>query len=151
MQGFTAFLIYISIFVKQKGIAMKTTAEIIEILRDYKARSTEKYGIETLGLFGSVARGEQNEKSDIDVFIKLRKTSYYTLMDIKDDLEQVFRQKVDLITLHETMRALFRRKIEHEEESVSTKGLKAGGKASDVKEKNIPQNVFKLILRDVFV
>ena len=71
---------------------MKTTAEIIEILRDYKARSAEKYGIETLGLFGSVARGEQNEKSDIDVFIKLRKTSYYTLMDIKDDLEQVFRQ-----------------------------------------------------------
>lgn len=51
MQGFTAFLIYISIFVKQKGIAMKTTAEIIEILRDYKARSAEKYGIETLGLF----------------------------------------------------------------------------------------------------
>ena len=104
MQGFTAFLIYISIFVKQKGIAMKTTAEIIEILRDYKARSAEKYGIETLGLFGSVARGEQNEKSDIDVFIKLRKTSYYTLMDIKDDL----------ITLHETMRALFRRKIEQD-------------------------------------
>ena len=41
---------------------MKTTAEIIEILRDYKARSAEKYGIETLGLFGSVARGEQNEE-----------------------------------------------------------------------------------------
>ena len=79
---------------------MKTTAEIIEILRDYKARSAEKYGIETLGLF--------------DVFIKLRKTSYYTLMDIKDDLEQVFRQKVDLITLHKTMRALFRRKIEQD-------------------------------------
>lgn len=40
---------------------MKTTAEIVEILRDYKARSAEKYGIETLGLFGSVARGEQNK------------------------------------------------------------------------------------------
>ena len=77
---------------------MKTTAEIIEILRDYKARSAEKYGIETLGLFGSVARGEQNEKSDIDVFIKLRKTSYYTLMDIKDDLEQVFRQQKNAST-----------------------------------------------------
>ena len=50
MQGFTAFLIYISIFVKQKGIAMKTTAEIIEILRDYKARSAEKYGIETFSV-----------------------------------------------------------------------------------------------------
>ena len=95
MQGFTAFLIYISIFVKQKDIAMKTTAEIIEILRDYKARSAEKYGIEKLGLFGSVASGEQNEKSDIDVIIKLRKTSYYTLMDIKDYLDQVFRQQDD--------------------------------------------------------
>ena len=94
---------------------MKTTAEIIEILRDYKARSAEKYGIETLGLFGSVARGEQNEKSDIDVFIKLRKTSYYTLMDIKDDFKaNPFKEKVDLITLHETMRALFRRKIEQD-------------------------------------
>lgn len=44
---------------------MKTTAKIVEILRNYKARSAEKYGIETLGLFGSVARGEQNEKSNL--------------------------------------------------------------------------------------
>lgn len=43
---------------------MKTTAEIVEILRDYKALSSEKYGIETLGLFGSVARGEQNKNPD---------------------------------------------------------------------------------------
>lgn len=93
---------------------MKTTAEIVEILRDYKARSAEKYGIETLGLFGSVARGEQNEKSDIDVFIKLHKTSFYILMDIKDDLENLFRQKIDLITLHETMRTLFRRNLEQD-------------------------------------
>lgn len=83
MQGFTAFLIYISIFVKQKGIAMKTTAEIIEILRDYKARSAEKYGIETLGLFGSMARGEQNEKSDIDVFILLKKPDFLFVWQLK--------------------------------------------------------------------
>ena len=99
---------------KQKDIMMKTTAEIIEILRDYKARSAEKYGIETLGLFGSVARGEQNEQSDIDVFVKLHRTSYYTLLDIKEDLEQLFKRKVDLITLHGTMRALFRHNIEQD-------------------------------------
>lgn len=55
---------------------MKTTAEIIEILKDYKVRSAEKYGIETLGLFGSVARGEQNEKSDIDVCIRLKNQTF---------------------------------------------------------------------------
>lgn len=69
---------------------MKTTAEIIEILRDYKARSAEKYGIETLGLFGSVARGEQNEKSDIDVFIRLKKPDFFVRMAIKEELEHLF-------------------------------------------------------------
>lgn len=65
---------------------MRTTAEIIAALREYKTHSTEKYGIVTLGIFGSVARGEQHEGSDLDVFIKLKKTSYYTLMNIKEEL-----------------------------------------------------------------
>ncbi|GGJ88449.1 MULTISPECIES: nucleotidyltransferase family protein [Parabacteroides] len=91
---------------------MKTTAEIVEMLRDFKAHSAEKYGIMTLGLFGSVARGEQREGSDIDVCVKLRETSYHTLMDIQEDLEKLFRTRVDVITLHDTMRALFRRNIE---------------------------------------
>ena len=68
---------------------MKTTSEIVEMLRDFKARSAEKYGIVTLGLFGSVARGEQREGSDIDVCLKLRETDYGTLMDIKEDLEHL--------------------------------------------------------------
>lgn len=93
---------------------MKTTAEIVEMLRDFKAHSAEKYGIMTLSLFGSVARGEQREGSDIDVCVKLRETDYYTLMDIKEDLEKLFRTKVDVITLHDTMRALFRRNIEQD-------------------------------------
>lgn len=41
---------------------MKTTQEIITTLRDYKNRYADKYGIEVLGLFGSTARGEQDEK-----------------------------------------------------------------------------------------
>lgn len=114
MQGFTALLIYISIFVKQKGIAMKTTAEIIEILRDYKARSAEKYGIETLGLFGSVARGEQNEKSDIDVFIRLKKPDFFVRMAIKEELEHLFHTEIDLVPIFETMRMLLRNNIKQD-------------------------------------
>lgn len=93
---------------------MKTTAEIIEILRDFKVRSAEKYGIVTLGLFGSAARGEQQEGSDIDVCVKLNPNRYHTLMDIKEDLEELFCTKVDIVTLHETMRASFRRNIEQD-------------------------------------
>jgi len=44
---------------------METTQEIVDRLRAYKEKFADKYGIEQLGLFGSVARGEQDEKSDI--------------------------------------------------------------------------------------
>lgn len=93
---------------------MKTTAEILDILRDFKARSAEKYGIITLGLFGSAARGEQDEKSDIDICIKLRDPDYYTLMDIKEELERIFHTKVDIISLGAIMRKYFRKNLEED-------------------------------------
>ena len=68
---------------------MKTTAEILDILRDFKAHYAEKYGIITLGLFGSAARGEHDETSDIDICIKLQEPNYFTIQDIKEDLENI--------------------------------------------------------------
>ena len=43
---------------------MKSLQEIIEILRIYKQEVSGKYGIKKLGIFGSVARGEQTPNSD---------------------------------------------------------------------------------------
>ncbi len=94
---------------------MKSTEEVIEILREFKRTSAEKYGIEQFALFGSVARGEQTEESDIDVCVKpSRAIDYFTLQDIKEDLEKLFHLKVDLLTLHENMRRLFRQNIERD-------------------------------------
>lgn len=94
---------------------MKTTEEVLEILREFKRTAGEKYGIEQLGLFGSTARGEQKEGSDIDVCIKPQKSiDYFTLQDIKEELEKLFHVKVDLLTLHENMRLLFRQNIERD-------------------------------------
>lgn len=80
---------------------METTQEIVDRLRAYKEKFADKYGIEQLGLFGSVARGEQDEKSDIDVFITMSRPSFFTRMNIKEELQKLFHRKVDLITLHE--------------------------------------------------
>lgn len=93
---------------------MKTTTEIVEVLRDFKIRSAEKYGITTFALFGSAARGEQKEGSDIDICVKLHKPNLFRIMDIQEELEQLFHTKVDVITLHENMRTLFRRNIEQD-------------------------------------
>lgn len=93
---------------------METTQEILNKLRDYKAAFAEKYGIERLGLFGSCARGEQDERSDIDVVIKLKEPSYFTHFYIHEDLEKLFNKKVDVITLHENQFPAFRKNVEQD-------------------------------------
>ena len=65
---------------------MKTKDEIIAILRKFKEEFGEKYGIEKLGIFGSVARGEQKEDSDIDICVQLQNPDYFTRMEIKESL-----------------------------------------------------------------
>lgn len=49
---------------------MRTTQGIISLLKDFKAKQSSKYGIRRIGVFGSVARGEQYENSDVDVYIE---------------------------------------------------------------------------------
>lgn len=91
---------------------MKTKEEIIAVLRNFKEEFGERYGIEKLGLFGSMARGEQKEDSDIDICIKLQEPDYFTRMEIKDFLEKRFNTKVDVVSLSAMMRSLFRNHIE---------------------------------------
>ena len=93
---------------------METTQEIVDRLRAYKEKFADKYGFEQLGLFGSVARGEQDEKSDIDVFITMSRPSFFTRMNIKEELQKLFHRKVDLITLHENMFRSFRQNLERD-------------------------------------
>ena len=93
---------------------METTEEILERLRNYKEQVAAKYGIEQLGVFGSVARGEQDDKSDIDVVIKLERPSFFTRMNIREELQKLFRRKIDIVTLHENMFHSFRQNFERD-------------------------------------
>ena len=56
---------------------MKSLQEIIEILRIYKQETSTKYGIRKLGIFGSVARGEQTPNSDLDIFVDIQVPNPY--------------------------------------------------------------------------
>jgi len=91
---------------------LKTKDEIIAVLRTFKEECGERYGIERLGLFGSVARGEQKEDSDVDICVQLKDPDYFTRMEIKDFLEQRLEVKVDVVSLTAMMRNLFRSHIE---------------------------------------
>jgi len=58
-------------------------------------------GAVRVGLFGSVARGEENSNSDIDLFVQFEKAKTPSLLGIvglRDELEKLSGRKVDLIT-----------------------------------------------------
>ena len=61
----------------------------------------QKYGIKYAGIFGSYARGEEKEESDVDILVK-RGNQTLSLLDfigIKDELEEILDKKVDLNVL----------------------------------------------------
>ena len=71
---FTIFVINILVIV-----IMKTTKEYLLLLRTYKLQSAIRYGISRIGIFGSVARGEQQEGSDVDVYVELSSPDLFCL------------------------------------------------------------------------
>ena len=61
----------------------------------------DKYGINYLGLFGSVARGEETPESDVDLLVKFdkkRKIGLFGLAEIQSEFEKRLGRKVDLVT-----------------------------------------------------
>ena len=90
---------------------MKSQAEILSLMRRYKPMAQKKYGMTKLGIFGSVARGEQTENSDVDVYYEGQAPSLLTLDMIQTELEQLLNCKVDLVRVRDNMNSLLRQRI----------------------------------------
>ena len=61
---------------------------------------TQKLKPTLLGIFGSYARGEENEKSDLDILIDFEtKVNLLELIGIEQEITELLGIKVDLITL----------------------------------------------------
>lgn len=59
-----------------------------------------RYGVMKIGYFGSYARNEQDQTSDIDILIELDKKIGFEFLDIKYYLEEKLGITVDLITIN---------------------------------------------------
>ena len=72
----------------------------IELLKKNGNVIKEKYHIKKIGIFGSFARSEAREDSDIDVLVEFESgcKTFDNFMDLKFYLEDVFSRKVDLVT-----------------------------------------------------
>ena len=90
---------------------MKTVAEYKKILSQFKKEFGPQFGIKELGIFGSVARGEQTENSDLDLFVSLEKVEPFIIFDLKEILESLCKCKVDLVRLRDSLRPALKRNI----------------------------------------
>ncbi len=73
----------------------------IELLKEHENVIKEKYHVKKIGIFGSFARSEAREDSDIDVLVEFESgcKTFDNFMDLKFYLEDVFSRKVDLVTI----------------------------------------------------
>ncbi len=70
--------------------------EILQSLNE-NSEIIRGFGVRKLGLFGSYARGNEKEASDIDFLVEFEKKTFDNYMDLKIFLERLFGCKVDLV------------------------------------------------------
>ena len=97
---------------------MKTLQEIRSILSAHVDELRDRYGITNIAVFGSVARGEATEKSDIDILADvIRPVSLFEIAGAENYLIDLFGCEVDLV-LRRSVRPELRERILHEAAAV---------------------------------
>jgi predicted nucleotidyltransferase len=77
---------------------MKTLQEIEMTLGKHKQQLFSDYPIKSLAIFGSYARREQNEESDLDIMVEFNDKVGLRFIDLADELEKLIGLKVDLVS-----------------------------------------------------
>lgn len=77
----------------------KNVGKILNTLRSLEAQIRKEYKAEIIGVFGSYARGEQKQTSDIDIIVRFHKgATLFDFSGLADFLEENLRAKVDLVS-----------------------------------------------------
>ena len=90
---------------------MMQQKEILDKLGAYKREKQEQFALEGFGVFGSVAKDDHSDHSDVDVFVKLSKPDIYILGHIKSDLEEIFGLNVDVVRVRDQMNEFLKKQI----------------------------------------
>jgi len=94
--------------------AVRTTEEYLNMLRRNKQIYCEMYGVTRIGIFGSVARGEQTESSDVDVYFEADDISLFRMGGLLYDLQELFNSPVDLVHNSGKLHPKFQQRIDKE-------------------------------------
>jgi len=87
---------------------------VLRELKNHQAQFERLYGVTKIGVFGSVARDEIRENSDIDVVVEMREPDLFYIVHIKETLEKDFQRPVDVIRYRNTMNRYLKARIDRE-------------------------------------
>jgi hypothetical protein len=76
---------------------MKPTLDQVVAKLEANRDAIRALGVRRLGVFGSVARGEEGESSDLDFLVEFERKTFDAYMDLKFLLEEIFGRPVDLV------------------------------------------------------
>ena len=79
-------------------VNLKSLDEVKKIIRQHKKILEKKFKVKKIGIFGSYARGEQRQKSDVDILVEFSGKMGWGFIDLEDYLQEMLKTKVDLTT-----------------------------------------------------
>jgi len=76
-----------------------TKEEILKKIKENKGK-IRGFGVKRMGIFGSIAKGEGKEDSDIDIVVEFErgKATFKNISGLVDFLERLFGREIDLLT-----------------------------------------------------
>ncbi len=96
---------------------MSALDDILARLREAMPALQREYGVRTLAVFGSVARGADAPGSDVDVLVEFEPDAVVTLLTLAGlqlDLQETLGREVDVVEDHPRLRPAFRAGIEED-------------------------------------
>ena len=90
---------------------MLVLQDCISKLSEFKQTFGNQFGITRLGIFGSVARQENTEDSDIDIVVEVEKPTLSVMYELREKLKALFCCNVDLVRFRSTLRPRFKSNI----------------------------------------
>ena len=77
---------------------MKAANKIKSQLKRMKPQLASKYGVNEIGLFGSITRDDFSTDSDVDIVVDFDRPVGIEFIDLANELEALLRRKVDLVS-----------------------------------------------------
>ena len=89
---------------------MKTREEYIVLIASHAGELQNTFGITSLRIFGSVARNEHHEGSDVDVYVEMP-PKFFLVVRLKAYLEELLDNPVDIIRKHQHLNPFLLKEI----------------------------------------